>query len=831
VLGARKQSLERSLRAAASLQDHPQQSAVTAIAVGDGTMNGRYRGALLGTASFMQLGLSVAALAQTAAPAAAPLASAAPAAKGLEEIVVTAQKRKENLQKVPISVTALSAASLQQQHIEDYDDISRAVPGLSFGSGGGEGLTNIEIRGISSTSGSSTVGIYLDDTSLTVKNFYDGATQPKLFDIASVEVLRGPQGTLYGASSLGGTVRFVTPQPDMTKYFGSISTDLSDTEHGGLNYIDTLMLNIPVIPDKFALRASIGYSHDSGYIDNYALDGAGPLRNGVNNEQALSTRITGKYIANDDLTITPSLFFQRDDTGDTSVFYPSLGLWKQDKEVVEWGHDQVFVPAVTVVDNLGFADITSVSSFFWRQFNRQQDGTFYNSTLFAEAFLDPLYPQNTAVNNARIGTLASPIHYQTDYGQGAQEIRLSSRPESETGLPFTWVGGVYFADQYDHHTNFQRIPGINQTFESIYGYSINSPQSLVNSTYGAPGITQLFPNSVDEADESGYEEKQYALFGQIDYDILSNLRASVGARYSLADVSYHFQTYGFYQIGNISPYAQQDKYSAFTPRFALSWDITPDNTAYASASKGFRLGGPTGPLPFGPGTVCAGDEKNLGITSQPTKFDSDKLWSYELGLKNRFLGGRLTVDGAAFLIDWTNIQQQIYLPTCGYYFTDNVGNAQSYGGEIEARFRVTDDLTLGGSASVAHSVITSSNNTATVTVGERVLNTPDATFDGSVIYSHALSDTMNGFARADYDFVGQSHGSYVVQNSNYLNPAYGTLNMTLGVDYGRWEVSLYGKNLTDNRIIIQRPEINTVIEGYTLRPLTIGFTARLKFGA
>jgi outer membrane receptor protein involved in Fe transport len=786
---------------------------------------------LLGVAAFL---FNVLAAGRSPAQSPSPPSPNPPASKGgklgLEEIVVTAQKRAENLQKVPISVTALSGQQLQREHVRDYDDLTRAVPGVSFGTGGSEGLTNIEIRGVSSTSGSATVGLYLDDTSITTKNFYDGAAQPKLFDIAQVEVLRGPQGTLYGASSLGGTIRFITPQPDMNRTYGILSQDLSGTEHGGLNYIDTAILNIPIVPDKMALRASLYYSKDSGWIDQYSPTTGALLRNGVNHEEALATREELKWIVNDDLVVTPSVFYQKDSTGDTSAFYPALGLYKQDKEVVEYGHDQLFVPSITAVQNVGFADITSVSSFFWRQFYRQQDGTFYNSTTFAEAFLDPLYPSYAAINNARIANLPSPVKYQTDYGQGSQELRLTSKPESESGLPFTWVVGFYFADQYDHHTNFQQIPGINTVFQQIYGYSINAQQSLVRQAYGAPGISQLFPNDVDEADESGYDERQYAIFGQIDYDILPTLHASAGARYSIADVNYHFQTYGFYQIGNISPYLQQDSYYAFTPKFSLSYDLLPASSIYASVAKGFRLGGPTGPLPFGPTTVCASDETNLGIKSQPTKFDSDKLWSYELGTKNRFLGGALQIDAAAFFIDWDNIQQQIYLPTCGYYFTDNVGNAQSYGGEIEARYRVTEGLTLSGSASIDHSVITSTNNPATVQVGERVLNTPDATFDGAISYTTALTENADGFIRLDYDFTGQSHGDYVATNANYLNPAYGVANIALGATYGKWEFTLYGKNITDNRTIIQRPEINTVIEGYTVRPLTIGATLKVRLG-
>jgi iron complex outermembrane receptor protein len=812
-------SLERSLR---GLRTRSRTDCIL-LSVGDDMGLQQVFNLRMGGLAVASLLWSSAGLAQTAPPA-------TPARHGLEEIVVTAQKRRENLQKVPISVTALTANQLAKEHISDYDDLSRAVPGLSFGSGGSEGLTNIEIRGVSSTSGSATVGLYLDDTSITTKNFYDGAAQPKLFDIDRIEVLRGPQGTLYGASSLGGTIKFVTPTPDMTKFFGTLSQDVSETRHGGLNYVDTAIVNIPIVPDKLALRASIGYSKDSGYIDTYAPGGTTPLRNGVNHEEALSTRVVVKWVANENLTITPSIFYQKDDTGDNSVFYPALGLWKQDKEVVEYGHDQLFVPSVTAVQNLGWADLTTVSSFFWRQFYRQQDGTYYNSSAFANFFLDPLYPDNAAVNQAKIANLPSPIKYQTDYGQGSQEVRLSSKTEAETGLPFTWVAGFYFADQYDHHTNFQRIPGINTVFQQIYGYSIDAPQSLVRQAYGAPGISQLFPNDVDEADESGYQERQYAGFAQVDYDILPSLHASVGARYSIADVEYHFQTYGFFQIGNISPYKQQDTYSAFTPKFALSYDVTSDSTLYASAAKGFRLGGPTGPLPFGPTTVCATDEADLGIKTQPTKFDSDKLWSYELGAKNSLLGGRLTVNGAAFLINWTNIQQQIYLPTCGYYFTDNVGNAQSYGGEIEARFRLFDGLILSGSATLEHSVITSTNNPVTVQVGERVLNTPDSTFDGAISYTTSLTEQANGFIRLDYNFVGQSHGDYVTTNSNYLNPAYGVMNLALGVDYGKWEFSLYGKNITNNTTIIQRPEINTVFEGYTVRPVTLGATLKYRFG-
>jgi iron complex outermembrane receptor protein len=150
-------------------------------------------------------------------------------------------------------VSAISSQQLIEHHVADYDDITRTVPGISFQAGAGPGLDNIEIRGVSSTSGSATVGIYIDEVSVTVKNTFDGAVQPKLFDLDRIEVLRGPQGTLYGASSMGGTIRFITKQPDLNSFSATVSTDLSDTHHGGFNHDEYGILNVPVVDGVFAL--------------------------------------------------------------------------------------------------------------------------------------------------------------------------------------------------------------------------------------------------------------------------------------------------------------------------------------------------------------------------------------------------------------------------------------------------------------------------------------------------------------------------------------------------------------------------------------------------
>lgn len=758
----------------------------------------------------------------------------------LESIVVTAQRRSEDIQAVPISISVVSGDELHTQRIADYDDLSRAVPGVSFNSSlASEGLTKVQIRGVSSDSGASTTGVYLDDVSITVNNiFYDGAVLPKLYDLDRLEVLRGPQGTLWGDSSEGGTIRYLTEAPNLTTFSAEGTGDLSDTKHGGINYLTAATINVPVKEGVFAVRGSVGYLHDSGYIDHYTQTTDILTNSGVNTEGNLSLHLVGKITPSADLTISPAIFYQRDVTGDNSAFYltQSLdstfvpGLWQQDKLVREFGTDTVLLPSLSISKGLGFADLTSVTGVFIRQHDRQEDGTYYNSTAFAEFFLDPLYPSYAPQNDSIIANLRSPVEFSTHYRTISQEIRLSSLPELRARTGLQWVAGVYYADTWEHNTNFQQIQGIDAAFQSIYGYSMNDPtKSLVFQTYAIPGITQLFPNSIDESDNRTYRQQQYAGFGQVDYDLASALHAALGARYATSKEDYKSTEIGFYQIGNINPYYQTASYEAFTPKASLDFDATQNSKLYASVSKGFRLGGPTGPIVFGPTSVCNGDFQAIGQTSQPTHFGSDSLWTYEFGSKNRLANNRLMLNASMYLTQWSNIQQQIYLPTCGYYFTTNVGNAKIYGGELEALYQPVSGLKLGLTASAQHAVVTSSDNPATVAVGAHLIDVPQGTYTASLSYSRPIIGDFSISSRADYAWTGHSYGSYQAGNPNYSNPSYGVLNASVTVTASRFDVALYAKNLNNDQKVIQSPEINTVVEGYTVRPRTIGVTGRYWF--
>jgi iron complex outermembrane receptor protein len=792
-----------------------------------------------------------------------PQGSAADQPGGLDEVIVTAQKRAEASKDVPIAISAVSAEELAAANIQNYDDLTRAVPGMSFGSAGngaGTGQTNIEIRGVSSTAGSATVGTYIDEVSVTVKNFYDGATQPRLFDLDHIEVLRGPQGTLYGASSMGGTIRFVTKQPDLNNFSAEVTGGVSHTARAnGLNYENSEVVNIPIIQDKLAVRASFAYNYDAGWINNSSPFTGQLLNKGTNTEKDLTAHINVLMVPDDGLTIKPSLFVQQNKMGDSPAFYvpgvplqayqpnlppapinPSLpvtgGLWNQSKEIQESGNDRVYLPSVTVEKDLGFSDLTSVSAYFRRTIDRWQDGTPYNSAAFAIFFLDTIPGANTTADDNIIAFLPSPVRYKTDYGQVSQEFRLATKPDQTLfNIPIKAVGGLYYADQWSTFKVYQVINNIDGAFQSIYGSPLNGNGPIQQQLAGLIGVNApytFFPGGVDEYEYHYYNEKDYAAFTQLDAELLPHLHATVGLRYTLARESYDFYSYGFYETGNFTydaPFSEVTHFHAFTPKYGVSYDLSDNSNVYASATKGYRLGGPNSPVPI-PSCQAAGDFALYSIPNPPpNNFSSDSLWSYELGNKSRLFDNRLSIDTDFFYIDWKNIQQSIFMVGCGYPITINAGDAVSYGPELELHYKVMQGLTVGFMGSLDHTEITRSNFPDTIQVGDRILNTPSWMANLSVEYKQPVLNDWLAYLRADYTFTGNSQGTFINGQANFHDPAYDVLNASLGLEGENWEFSIYGKNLTYDRRIITQPQVNEVVEGYTVYPMTLGMRAKVKF--
>lgn len=754
----------------------------------------------------------------------------------LQTIVVTSERRSESLQEVPASITAISGADLENQHIEDLEDIARVVPGLSISAGGNPGMNTITIRGISSQGGNATVGEYLDDVPIITQSSYappsptSGDADPKLFDLERVEVLRGPQGTLYGASSMGGAVRFITKTPEMNEFSGSLTSDLSYTRTGGTNYEEIGILNVPVVPGVFALRGGVDVGELSGYIDQYAqvpltqadvnagnyeaLRG-GLVNSDVNTQRTLAARLSAEWLPFEGLKITPAIFAQRFNAGDTSVFYPWIGLNQQNKLVPEPSTDTLYVPSLTLQWDLKWADFTSVSSFFARQNAHTNDGTYFNST-FIQYLADTSPDLGPCNCGAAFANLGSPSYSHEQTHTVTQEFRLASKLPGQSGVPLSWVVGLFASDRKIKTDEYDYIPGIRQTFLDLYGVP---PQ---DTSFADP-----FDNDLAGWNRGREDQKQFALFGELTYYLTPQLKLTGGARTLHAETAFVWDNGGYFAQG-IAPHTEESaSYTATTPKASISYDISTDASVYATAAKGYRIGGFIVPIDLTTGT-CPASLAAFGITNPQFSYSPDSLWSYETGAKTTWADHRLSVNASVYYVDWKNVQQTFSL-ACGSQYTANFGTAESYGGELEILGKPVRELTLGVEASVAHSTLTSVVPNVGATVGEHLLNTPEWTTTVHGEYEWPMPSGAGLFLRADYDLIGPSNGSFNVDDPAYSRPSYTLLNASGGFRRGNWTASLYARNVLNDQKIIQRVPIELLETAYTPRPLTVGVRVSAGF--
>jgi outer membrane receptor protein involved in Fe transport len=771
----------------------------------------------------------------------------------IQEIVVTAQKRKEDVRKVPLSVSVLTAEQLQNNQVSDFSDLSRNVPNVSFNSQAGAGLSTIEIRGVSSQAGQATVSIYLDDVSLTTRNLYSqGTAEPRFFDIDRVEVLRGPQGTLYGASSLGGTIKFISKQPDPKAFSGTASVSISGTEHGGTNYEAEGVLNIPLVQGSTALRVGVQTGHDSGYIDQVDYKTLQVIDKGINSSRWDVAKLALKSDLGNGWAITPALFAQQyksDDidasflkVGDSSAGYEAdsphvdqpLGIFQTSKTVREPGKDLLTVPSLTVNGDLGFGDLTGILSGYNRHFTRTQDGTLVNSTyigyLIGQGNTDPtagpLVAPNATLGNT-VSALSSAVYLDNKIGQTSLELRVASKDYDPAGSPLTWVGGVYYSKTKTEVYDNEPVFGINAAFAAA-GVDITDPNQFVGA------FANDFPADNSYFSARHYDDKQSSGFGELTYHFGPTLRAAAGLR--VLSASQHFTREGdYYFAGGPSSVVIDSGAHATTPHFTVDWDVSPTTSLYANLAKGFRLGGANRPIPDT--SAVEADLQTLHLPGTPASFQPDSLWSYEAGSKSRLWGGRATFNAAVYYIDWKDIQQDVVLPTSGYDFETNAGHAKSYGLELDGKLKATEALTLNAAASVTHAVFAEDvpalgfydSGDLHVNKGDRVQDVPKYNASLGFDYEFTVSGDIGGFVRGNGQWTGSSRGNLLNTSPDYERPAYFTADASTGINWDRWAITLFVKNLTNTQTIIQQPSIQSVIEAYRLRPRTIGLTASADF--
>ncbi|SHH45562.1 TonB-dependent receptor [Massilia sp. CF038] len=746
----------------------------------------------------------------------------------IEVVRVTAQKRQEDPNKVAMSISAVSGVQLQAQHVNDFTDLTRLVPNISFtaasGNGGaGPGTSNIEVRGISSAAGAATVGVYLGEVSITVGNVYTmGSVEPKFFDIDRVEVLRGPQATLYGASSMGGTIKFVPAEPDLKEREFSTYGEYSSTKGGSANYSANVVGNFPLIKDELALRLGVQAQRQGGFIDQ--VDGNGALlAENINKVDDQEMRMALKWKPVRALTITPSLYYQKVDAKDISAFNLELPNYQAQKQVREPSKDTLFAPNVTVNWDLGSTDLTSSTSYFQRKFDRTQNGSAYNSYSLS-TFLTSTDDGGTAPPALidAVAGLPSAVYLNNQVRQISQELRLSSRPYDAQVSPWTWLGGVYFSNQHTNITENDPIFGVNDTFAQ-FGFSTSDPDILPGATANA------FPNDNAFFGTFHYREKQSSIFGEANYYFTPALHLTVGARYLRGSSTLNQQN-GLYLAGAGNNGSSSLSSKAFTPKYALTWEVDPAHTVYSSVSKGFRLGGSN---VFVPPTTCGPDLAANGIENGPPTYAPDSLWSYEVGSKSRFLNNSVTFNADVFYVKWKNIQQGVYLPTCAYTYNANAGDATSRGLEFELKAKPMAGLTLNASGGWVKAELSNDkglqNGIVGAVAGAPIQGVPKYNASIGAQYNFSVWGDKSAFVMGGVHWVGASKGSLDPEQTDYERPAYHTADFSAGMTFDRVNVSVFVKNALDTDTVIQHPQVASIVQGYRVQPRSIGMSVAAKF--
>jgi iron complex outermembrane receptor protein len=735
----------------------------------------------------------------------------------LEEITVTAQKREERIQDVPIAVSAFSGEQLEQRGITDFRDLLLSVPGVSY-SRSDPGQSVYSIRGISTQASSPTVGIYLDDISLvTVRTEFAGAADPPFLDLERVEVLKGPQGTLYGGSAMGGAIKYVTRQPILDRSGVSAAGDVSTTDHGGISYRTESVVNVPLIEDKLALRGGVSFRDTAGYIDNvpnamtenwgrsstlppapFAPTDRPSLstyrKSNDNDWRELAVRLSAKYAPTDSFSIVPTATYERNVLDNPSVFNTNLPHFETTYRFNQPTTDRFGIYSVNVTNNFQGFDLVSLTGFTDRQLNYARDYSFFIASLVPALF--PLNSYNYSNTSTRTFT---------------QEVRLAS---SDPTAQLKWTTGLFYLQQRDELVQWVNTPGLGAALGTGNDYGYAGDQTT--------------------------HDRQYAAFADLTYSLVKQLDFSVGLRWFEAkqEVSGVFD--GILNGGHTQVDGKRGTSVGFNPKYSLAFRPADHYLAYATASKGFREGGPNRFNTSSP--LCQHDLNALGLSRAPDTYKPDSLWTYELGSKNELQGGRTTLNVATYYTDWKNIQQQVNLLSCGFQFVGNVGAATIKGAELSMETRLTSELTVGGSATYTQGEITKSASGVSAQVGQPVLDTPKWMGNVYAEYAFAIASGTASL-RADYQYHGSNLRAFestmlvtypdgssgLIPNSAQMQQAYRVLNLNFSLTYGKWQYRAYADNLLNSDPLLDFSRTGGDTRASTLRPRTIGIGTRVNF--
>lgn len=736
----------------------------------------------------------------------------------LQEIVVTAQKRESTVQNTPISLTAVTGADIQERGLTDLSNLVLSVPGVSIRTSG-PGMAELEMRGVASVGGNSpTVGFYFDETPLTAPSATNEGKiviSPNLYDLNRVEVLRGPQGTLYGSGSMGGTIKLVPNAPNPNAFDATAETTLADTDHGGFDYAQNAMVNLPFGNGLGAVRIVGSYSHDAGWIDRvviapgdfpaptagFTVRGnvqAAPVAadyHDVNDVDRTTVRISALLKPIDGLTITPTMFYQRMTSGGLPYIdsVPGTDAHYEPFDIAETYHDTFMLWSLNAKYATRAFEVSSTTSYWQRHEPLIQDTSESWETGLGL----------TGFTAAQGGIGAAYADEENPTWQMTEELRIQSVGDSR----LKWLLGYFYSDFYS---------AWNIVFPSTNGAAIFGDNNLFSYFSPMPILQQ-------------------AQFGELTYNITDPLALTLGLRHYYYSAPVSLDQFGSLTATTVTSTSEKDH--GFLPKVSLSYQVDKDFMLYTTAAEGFRPGGGTGPVPTsGPLSCEAQLMVEYGSTSfvpGPISFNSDHVWSYELGEKLRLAENRVTINGSVYYESWIGVQQVNALSSCGYVYTANAGDAHVKGAELEIQAIVAPELTVSANAGYADAALVSSDLIdAGFNPGTPIQQVPKWTSSASIAYRHSLANGLMLSARVDNTYVASRTDETFSINTL---PSYDLANIRAGVEADRWSAVLFVNNIADKRAFlnnITQDAVNlaTYNRVAVSQPRTVGIDFNYRFG-
>ena len=740
----------------------------------------------------------------------------------LEEVTVTANKLEENLQSISTTVTALSAEKLQRLGQDDFEDFAQFVPGFDYQKQG-VSQSQYVIRGASAgrvvpaqPQNRSLVGLYLNDLPMDLNGLNPDLD---LYD-TRVEILKGPQGSLFGDSAMAGAVRYITNPADLTELQGSALANVSTIENGGASYNVKGMVNIPIIEDELALRAVGVYRDNAGWVDNSLLG----TENG-NTEQTEAFRVSLRGMPTDNFTYDLMFLYQNTNAGtppydttgpDIDSLYAALPTLRSElaalglspnfgpaldgiggdftfsRQVDESIKDKVSTFVGTLNYSLGWGEITSVTGHMKRTVNNVLSELVERWNDRMTGLIAPGISTTGSII-PRSGSEKPVLLHDWDAKRFTQEVRLTT----DLGGMFDATVGFYYSSQEIIFDNNAIAPGLDARVRAgsvnPFGFvpgSATTPEArqaaidalgcvgLVDYTFCGPEI-----NKVD----------QIALFGEIYVQLTERLKLTAGGRYYDYTQNYEQDFGGLLNFGRFTDKVK-DSESGFNPKLGLSFEAYEDLLLYANVAKGFRLGGVSNVLP----SFCDRDLAALGFSREDVKtFDPDTLWSYELGVKSSHLNGRMTLNGAAYYTKWDDIQTTVNLG-CGYIPVTNANAIVSKGFELDGQLAVSDGLIVFASLAYNDTSLDGDAPLLGASDGARGPYSPKFKGVSGLDYSVPVSDEIVIEANLSAKYSSEAFDSFSRDNELF-EQFVGNLRIAALIQ-DRYRIALFVDNFTNEYI-------------------------------